>query len=59
MTTWAAKAGFLEKEVGSIEVGKKADFIMLDKDLLRIDEKDILQTKVLATYIGGIKVYGK
>ena len=59
MTTWAAKAGFLEKEVGSIEVGKKADFIVLDKDLLKVDEKDILQTNVLATYIGGIKVYGK
>ena len=59
MTTWAAKAGFLEKEVGSIEVGKKADFIVLDKDLLKVDEKDILKTNVLATYIGGIKVYGK
>ncbi len=59
MTTWAAKAGFLEKEVGSIEVGKKADFIVLDKDLLRVDEKEILLTNVLATYIGGIKVYGK
>ena len=59
MTTWAAKAGFLEKEVGSIEVGKKADFIMLDQDLLKVDEKDILKTRVLATYIGGIKVYGK
>ena len=59
MTTWAAKAGFLEKEVGSIEVGKKADFIVLDTDLLKVDEKDILQTRVLATYIGGLKVYGK
>ena len=59
MTTWAARAGFLEKEVGSIEVGKKADFIVLDKDLLKVDEKEILQTNVLATYIGGIKVYGK
>ena len=59
MSTWAARAGFLEKEVGSIEVGKKADFIVLDKDLLKVDEKEILQTNVLATYIGGIKVYGK
>ena len=59
MTTWAAKAGFLEKEVGSIEVGKKADFIVLDKDLLKVNEKDILQTRVLATYIGGTKVFGK
>lgn len=59
MTIWAAKAGFLEKEVGSIEVGKKADFIILDKDLMKVDEKEILNTKVLATFIGGKKVFGK
>ncbi len=49
MTIWAAKAGFLEKEVGSIEVGKKADFIILDKDLMKIAENDILKTKVVMT----------
>lgn len=59
MTTWAAKAGFLEKEVGSIQVGMKADFIMMDKDLLKVDDKEILQTSVLVTYIGGIKVFGR
>lgn len=56
MTIWAAKAGFLEKEVGSIEPGKKADFIILDKDLMKIAETDILNTKVSATYIGGKKM---
>lgn len=59
MTIWAAKAGFLEKETGSIEAGKNADFIMLDKDLLRVEDKEILNTNVLVTYIGGVKVYGK
>ena len=59
MTIWAAKADFLEKEVGSIEVGKKADFIILDKDLMKVDEKDILNTKVVMTFVGGKKVYGK
>ncbi len=58
MTIWAAKAGFLEKEVGSIEKGKKADFIILDRDLLKVDEDDVLKTKVMATYLGGNKVYG-
>jgi hypothetical protein len=58
MTIWAAKAGFLEQEVGSIEAGKKADFIILDKDLMKIGETDILNTKVVATYIGGNRVYG-
>ncbi|MDB5192180.1 MAG: amidohydrolase [Segetibacter sp.] len=57
MTIWAAKACFLEEEVGSIEVGKKADFIILDKDLLKVDEKEILAAKVVLTFIGGKKVY--
>jgi predicted amidohydrolase YtcJ len=57
MTIWAAKADFLEKEVGSIEAGKKADFIILDRDLMKTDEKEILQTKVISTYVNGVKVY--
>jgi len=57
MTTWAAKADFMEKEIGSIEVGKKADFILLDKDLMKAEEKDILNIKVTATFSGGKKVH--
>ena len=57
MTIWAAKASFLEKEVGSLEAGKKADFIILDKDLMKVAETDILNTKVNATYLGGKKVH--
>lgn len=57
MTIWAAKASFLEKEVGSLEAGKKADFIILDKDLMKIAATDILNTKVAATFLGGKKVY--
>ena len=56
MTIWAAKASFLEKEIGSLEAGKKADFILLDHDLMKVADKDILQTKVMATYLGGKKV---
>ena len=59
MTIWAAKADFLENEVGSLEVGKKADFIILNQDLMKMDAKDVLKTKVIATYLGGEKVYGK
>ncbi len=57
MTIWAAKASFLEKEVGSLEAGKKADFILLDKDLMKVPETEILNVKVQATYLGGKKVH--
>jgi hypothetical protein len=59
MTIWAAKSNFEENEKGSIEKGKFADFIILDKDIMKISEKDILNTKVINTYVGGKKVYGK
>jgi predicted amidohydrolase YtcJ len=57
MTVWAARANFEEKEKGSLEKGKFADFIILDKDLMTTDEKDILQIQVLKTFVGGEKVY--
>ncbi|MDQ6609388.1 MAG: amidohydrolase [Bacteroidota bacterium] len=59
MTIWAAKSNFEEAEKGSLEAGKYADFVILDKDLMTIDEKDVLSTSVLSTYIGGKKVYQK
>ena len=59
MTIWAAKSNFEEKEKGSLEKGKFADFIILDKDLMTINAKEILNTIVLATYINGEKVYQK
>ena len=59
MTIWAARAAFEEKEKGSLQAGKAADFIMLDKDLMKCAEAEILQTRVLATYINGESVYKK
>lgn len=57
MTIWAAKAGFLEKESGSIEKGKNADFIILSQDLMKVTEKNVLDTRVIGTYVGGKKVH--
>jgi hypothetical protein len=57
MTIWAAFANFEENEKGSIEVGKFADFTILDKDIMKVDEKELPNTKVLATFINGEKVY--
>lgn len=58
MTIWAAKASFEEKQKGSLEKGKFADFIILDKDLMSCEAEAILQTKIIATYSNGKKVYG-
>lgn len=57
MTIWAAYSNFEEKEKGSLEKGKYADFVILDNDLMKCDEKRILQTKVLSTFINGEEVY--
>jgi predicted amidohydrolase YtcJ len=57
MTVWAAKANFEEKEKGSIEVGKYADFVILDKDIMKVDGSDLPNVKVIKTYINGVKVY--
>jgi len=57
MTAWAAKANFEENEKGSLEKGKLADFVILDNDLMKAGEKDLLNIKVLKTFSGGEKVY--
>ncbi len=59
MTIWAAKGTFEEREKGSLEKGKWADFIITDTDIITCNPEDILKTKALATYINGEKVYGK
>ncbi len=59
MTLWPAKGAFWEQDLGSLEVGKKADFIILDKNLLQQPASEVLSTKVLSTYIDGTMVWDK
>lgn len=53
MTIWAAIANFEEHKKGSLEIGKFADIVMLDRDILKIQENEILNTKVTLTMVGG------
>ena len=59
MTIWAAKANFMEKEIGSLEKGKHADFIIIDKNFMSVQETDILKINVISTYSNGKKVFTK
>ena len=54
MTIWAAYSNFEEQEKGSIEPGKFADFIILDRDIMQVDIHEIPNMKVESTYVGGI-----
>jgi predicted amidohydrolase YtcJ len=57
ITIWAAKSNFEEKEKGSLEPGKFADFIITDKDLIKASEAELMNIKVLKTFINGEKLF--
>jgi predicted amidohydrolase YtcJ len=46
-----------EDEKGSLEPGKLADMVLLDRDILTVDSLDIINTRVLMTIVGGEVVY--
>ena len=58
MTVWAAVSNFEEAEKGSIEVGKLADFTVLNLDILKASEKEMLRAKVDQTIINGVVFRG-
>lgn len=53
MTIWAAYSNFEENEKGSIEVGKWADFVILNKDLIKVPEEELPAIKAEQVVIGG------
>ena len=57
MTIWAALSNFEENEKGSLEVGKAADFILLNDDIITTKKENILKVKVLQTFINGENVF--
>ncbi len=57
VTIWAAMANFEEEKKGSLEVGKLADFVIVDTDLSRANEAEVRAAQVLQTYIHGQCVY--
>jgi len=57
MTIWAAKSTFEEDKKGSIEPGKYADFVVLDRDIMSVDEKQVPGAKVVMTFLGGERVF--
>ena len=58
MTIDPAYASFTESTLGSLEIGKRADFTILSQDIMEIPPEEILHTQVYATVIDGRPVYG-
>mgnify|MGYP002350440220 CR=1 FL=1 len=53
----AAFAAHQEDALGTLEAGKWADFILVDRDIFTVDAKDIWRTQVLETWVGGTRVF--
>jgi predicted amidohydrolase YtcJ len=57
MTIWPAYGAFLENEIGSLERGKNADFVILKDDIMTAPESELFKIKVLETWVEGEQVY--
>lgn len=56
--TQGAALALSRTDIGSLEKGKRADFVVLSRNLLEGSARDILATEVVATYLSGEQVYG-
>lgn len=57
MTIWNALATFTEKDLGTIEVGKRADLTVVDRDLTNSGPEGLRKAKVVATFVNGERVH--
>ncbi|MEL6286554.1 MAG: amidohydrolase family protein, partial [Pseudomonadota bacterium] len=57
LTYWPAYAAFQEDVLGTVEVGKIADFTVFDRDLLTIPDAEILEAKAVMTVVDGDVVW--
>jgi hypothetical protein len=53
----AAWASYHEQSLGTLEPGKWADFILIDRDIFKNAPQDLWKTRVLQTWVGGKQVY--
>lgn len=59
MTTWAAHGCFEEKSKGAIAIGKKADFVILDRDIMEVAIEEVIDTKVVNVFVNGEEVFNR
>jgi predicted amidohydrolase YtcJ len=58
-TRGAAYAAFAEQKIGALEPGKWADFILVDRDLTKVDAQSLARTEVLETWVAGKRVWNR
>jgi hypothetical protein len=58
-TRGAAYAGLAEQKIGTLEPGKWADFIIIDRDPTKVDAQSLARTEVLETWVSGKKVWSR
>ena len=57
LTIWPAHGAFQEAVRGSVEIGKLADFTIFDRDIMTVEEQEILNAETVMTIVGGEITY--
>ena len=54
---WNALASFTENDLGTLEAGKRADFVVIDRDILKVEAEQLRKARVKATFLDGEQVH--